>query len=92
MSVMTNEDLPVYQSEASPEVREAQRMLLREQLQHLVTAPREAQIWITCACSRRAVAWQMYRCLYCGVFFCKACAERHFGFRVPKLSEEVPRD
>lgn len=26
---------------------------------------------------------EAYRCLYCGVFYCKECAEEHFGMRVP---------
>ena len=83
--------LPVFRSNLSQEDREAKRVMLRRQIQHLVTAPREQQIFITCcACSQRAVVWMMYRCLYCGLFYCKSCAEIHFGQRKPTFDEDLP--
>lgn len=34
---------------------------------------------IRCCCLK-LVNWQyMYRCLYCGIFYCMECAEQHFG-------------
>jgi len=32
-----------------------------------------------CDRSRRVRVWLMFRCLYCGRFFCRRCARQHFG-------------
>jgi len=34
---------------------------------------------ITCECGRCRPMLRMFRCLYCGCWFCQACAEVHFG-------------
>lgn len=34
---------------------------------------------ITCRCKKTFPIQDMYRCLYCGVYFCLDCAEKHFG-------------
>ncbi len=34
---------------------------------------------VTCACGLCAPIRFLHRCLYCGCFFCVACAEVHFG-------------
>jgi hypothetical protein len=34
---------------------------------------------ITCECGKKRALLRMFRCLYCGCFFCQACAEIHFG-------------
>jgi hypothetical protein len=37
---------------------------------------------VVCRCGREfdfTVYWKMYRCYYCGVFFCEKCAAEHFG-------------
>lgn len=34
---------------------------------------------ITCPCERRLALVSSYKCLYCGVWFCRRCAEEHFG-------------
>jgi hypothetical protein len=34
---------------------------------------------ITCPCGTRAPVRFLFRCLYCGVWFCQSCAEVHFG-------------
>ncbi len=34
---------------------------------------------ITCPCGWARTITKMYKCLYCGVWFCKLCAEEHFG-------------
>jgi hypothetical protein len=34
---------------------------------------------IRCGCLKLTVWKYMYRCLYCSVWFCKECAEQHFG-------------
>ena len=81
--------LPVYHGNMTEEEKLKSRAWMRKQLQPIVTAP--LQYMMTCFCGKRVVFWMTYRCLYCGVFFCKACAEEHFGARVPTLnkSEQV---
>ena len=45
---------------------------------------------IRCVCER-FVLWQhMYRCLYCGIWFCKDCAEEHYGMTVEEYRKEHP--
>lgn len=34
---------------------------------------------ITCRCGWERGITMMYRCLYCGEWFCELCAEKHFG-------------
>lgn len=81
-------DLPIYHSNASLADKQAKQELLVWQLKAIASAPREQQMWMTCGCGQRAVSWQMYRCLYCGVFYCKACAEQHFGARKPAFDDD----
>jgi|GEM_PF-3289080 hypothetical protein len=38
---------------------------------------------VRCGCNKMVRLIEAYRCLYCGVFYCKECAEEHFGMRVP---------
>lgn len=33
---------------------------------------------VTCECGVVAPLWLMYRCLYCGRYWCKSCAGKHF--------------
>lgn len=42
---------------------------------------------VQCPCGLTAPLRFLYRCLYCGAFFCKKCAEEHFG----KTREEYQR-
>ena len=38
------------------------------------------EVLVTCGCCKRHVPlWVVYRCYYCGVYFCKKCAGIHFG-------------
>ena len=30
-------------------------------------------------CASVQPVWKLYRCLYCGLWFCLRCGERHFG-------------
>lgn len=32
-----------------------------------------------CPHGLRIPCWKLYRCVYCGFFFCESCAEIHFG-------------
>ena len=34
---------------------------------------------VTCPCGLNAPVRFLFRCLYCGVWFCQRCAEEHFG-------------
>ncbi len=43
---------------------------------------------VTCGCGHAAPLRFLYRCLYCGLFFCERCAEAHFG----KTKEEYARE
>jgi len=36
-------------------------------------------VMMKCGCGLEAPIRFMYRCLYCGEFYCQSCAERHFG-------------
>lgn len=48
--------------------------------QRLAARPRRNCVaWITCPCGRRLGLAASYKCLYCGAWFCKDCAIRHFG-------------
>ena len=80
-------DLPEYVSKLTSEERVARRVFAREQIQILCRVDCMAVIKITCSCGKRRVWWNMYRCLYCGVFYCKECAQFHFGMRVQEFKE-----
>ncbi len=43
---------------------------------------------IRCPCLKLVKLRHAYRCLYCGVFFCKECAEQHFGKTVEQYKKE----
>jgi hypothetical protein len=34
---------------------------------------------VTCTCGKNISLRYAYKCLYCGIFFCKSCAKNHFG-------------
>lgn len=78
--------LPLYESMASPEETQAKLEWMAKQLslihdQEKIGTPIR-HIKIRCGCNK-LVGWMyMYRCLYCGIWFCKDCAQLHFGKRV----------
>ena len=49
--------------------------------QLLTVKPPKGQLHpkMECVCGDRIRITRMYQCLYCGVWFCTACAEKHFG-------------
>ncbi len=52
---------------------------------------------VTCFCGTCAPLRWMYRCLYCGEFYCQRCAEVHFGktraeYQADKLLNEGSDD
>lgn len=48
--------------------------------------------FIRCGCMKKVWLIHAYRCLYCGEWYCKECAEQHFGktvaeYKVEKISQ-----
>lgn len=43
---------------------------------------------ITCPCGWKRSIMHMFQCLYCNVWFCKSCAEQHFGKTVEQYKAE----
>lgn len=48
----------------------------------------EAVQKVTCGCGLTMPLRFAYRCLYCGEYYCMACAERHFGKTREEYSAE----
>lgn len=85
--MLGQETLPVYQGpDVSPEEREAKLKLVHGQTMEIVRHKHGADLpLITCpGCLRKLKIMWLYRCLYCSLYFCKECAEHHFGASVPK--------
>lgn len=61
------------------------RTLIREQLDAIGTGTN-----LKCACGKNFPVVRMYRCLYCGVWFCVTCAELHFGQTRAEYREKNP--
>jgi hypothetical protein len=60
-------------------------------LQQRDKVPSEA-IKIRCPCLKLNNWAYMYRCLYCGIFYCKECAEEHFGKTVEQYRKGARDD
>jgi len=64
------------------EVVQTNRVKIRRQLEELYDQEQgpcgPAVIRITCPCGERIPLMEAYRCLFCGIWFCKDCAEEHF--------------
>lgn len=43
---------------------------------------------IRCVCLKLTPMKYAYRCLYCGIFYCRTCAEQHFGKTVAQYRVE----
>lgn len=54
----------------------AKRVAIATQSKDLNQQP---QVWITCPCGTRLLLRYSYKCWECGIFFCRSCAEKHFG-------------
>jgi hypothetical protein len=78
---------PVYESKATPEQRQETLELMANQIRVLHDQEKIGvplmKAKIRCGCLKLLPWWVMYRCFYCGVWFCKDCAEQHFGAKVP---------
>lgn len=44
---------------------------------------------VRCGCLKKLKLKYAYRCFYCSVFFCKECAELHFGQTVKHYKREI---
>ncbi|MFI3137197.1 MAG: hypothetical protein QX197_10520 [Methylococcaceae bacterium] len=88
-----SEELPFYQSKATPEEKEQTHKLMAEQIGLILEQYKDEIpakfLKIRCNCGKFPAWMFMYRCLYCGVWFCSDCAEHHFGFRVPKRNDQM---
>lgn len=40
-----------------------------------------------CGCGNKPPWWKLYRCYYCGAWYCEACAPGHFGGKRPTFVE-----
>jgi len=78
---------PIHRAPRNDEELVEKRVIVRKQYTEIFDQggldAHERLVWVTCPCSRRLAVSQAYKCLYCGVFFCKACAEIHFGEEKP---------
>lgn len=87
--------IPTYESNATPEEKKRKLELMIEQVKLLHEQEKIAtpvmHTKIRCGCRKLIVWWAMYRCLYCGVWYCKDCAEQHFGAKAPEPFEGVLR-
>jgi hypothetical protein len=80
-----NEDLPVYQRKATPTEQVEQHAWMEYQMANLnsqeeIGVPAQF-VKIRCGCNKYVPWREMYRCLYCGIWFCTECAEQHYGMR-----------
>lgn len=48
---------------------------------------------IVCPCGWRRALTMAFRCLYCGIWFCLPCAEKHFNMSIQEwlLKREIER-
>ena len=77
---MSNEDLPLYVFNGTKEDALANRTVLRSQLEQVRKCDKFPCVKVSCArCEKRVSVFMLFKCLYCGLWFCKSCAERHFG-------------
>ena len=79
--------LPTYESNATLEQRQQKLEFMAEQMRLIHNQEKDGipitRVKIRCGCHKLVVWWGMYRCLYCSLFYCKDCAEIHFGAKVP---------
>jgi len=46
--------------------------------------------FVRCSCKKKLWPHHAFRCLYCGEWYCKTCAEEHFGKTVEQYRNENP--
>lgn len=71
------------------DIERSRKTVASQLLEILRSVPEDA--CITCGgCGRRVRFRSLYRCYYCGVWFCEACAPGHFGGKRPERA--IPAD
>lgn len=75
--------VPTYKSNATKEQQAGklkflsfQLSMIKEQAGWGMTADKTT---VKCGCHKKVKLIHAYRCLYCQVWYCKTCAEEHFG-------------
>ncbi len=59
---------------------EEERLEILRLIRDQTTEVFEDQTMVTCAgCGRKARLYLVFRCYFCGLVFCHACAKEHFG-------------
>ena len=51
---------------------------------------RKCKDQVTCVCGNKIYLRVAYKCLYCGIWFCRSCAKRHFGTNEEKTVSNFP--
>ncbi|TQV85224.1 hypothetical protein FKG94_03270 [Exilibacterium tricleocarpae] len=46
--------------------------------------------FVRCGCQKKLWMQNAYKCLYCGEWYCKECAEIHFGKTVAEYRAQHP--
>ncbi|MCP4700498.1 MAG: hypothetical protein GY862_27150 [Gammaproteobacteria bacterium] len=78
----------------SPEWMEAATIVqgqIKETVQQDLSGVTVRMAELTCPCDKKAPIVRMFQCLYCNVWFCKTCAEQHFGKTVAQYKQEALR-
>ena len=57
------------------------RAIIKQSSTQLKLAKKGEPIPCADGCGKARKAWRMYRCYYCNLYRCPACAEKHFGGR-----------
>lgn len=60
------------------------RLIEKDNLQKVFAINRQLRLFkrsekADCMCGKMLHSYQMFRCLYCGEWYCQPCAEKHFG-------------
>ena len=78
--------LPVYESTATPEQLQQkikfmdwQLKMIKEQVGWGMTADK---VTVKCGCHKKVKVLYAHRCLYCGIYYCRECAQEHFGYSI----------
>lgn len=56
----------------------------------LIQAGDPIRPYVRCRCSQMCSMKTAYKCLYCGEYYCRKCAEDHFGKTVEQYRKENP--
>lgn len=62
-----------------PETEEERAAILGVFLDQLRQLGEAAEFRVTCPCGRETTLSLAARCHWCGIWFCRRCADRHFG-------------